>query len=331
MTARNRVLAFPVGRAVHAMQQDARGQDRPRDRAPRCKDAVVRNLEVVRAEHQPACRARALDRALEQVGQVEETRRGDRRRPRHYLARRPLLDDVSALHQAQMRGEHRRLVEVVSDEQYCRRELGVQALQLHIQALARAAVHRGERLVQQQHAGIAGQRARHCDALLLAARELARPSLLETRDVRLREPRPRLCIAFRGRPVEERAGDVLERRQVRKEPVVLRDVADGTLASRPVDAVRRVEPDVVVERDATTAWPQQPGDRAQQRRLAAARRADDADDLARGEREVEVERRPVVAERDAQCHRPTCRPLIASPASASARTARRRAPRWRTR
>ena len=169
--------------------------------------------------------------------------------------------------------------------------------------LARAAVHRGERLVQQQHAGIAGQRARHRDALLLAAGELARPPLLETRDVRLREPRPRLRIAFGGRPVEERAGDVLERRQVRKQPVVLRDVADGTLARRPVDAVRRVEPDVVVERDATTAWPQQPGDRAQQRRLAAARRADDADDLARGEREVEVERRPVVAERDAQAHR----------------------------
>jgi len=77
---------------------------------------------------------------------------------------------------------------------------------------------------------------------------------------------------------------------------------------------RWVPPKEMVERDPAAARSQQPGDRAQQRRLAAPRRSDDADDLARGERDVEVERRGVVAQRDAQRHRSTPTPAACAAA-----------------
>src|SRR3546814_17243097 len=53
----------------------------------------------------------------------------------------------------------------------------LQALQLDLHLLAQLEVERRERLVEQQHLGLAGERARQRHALLLSAGELPRPAM----------------------------------------------------------------------------------------------------------------------------------------------------------
>src|SRR3546814_17476557 len=53
----------------------------------------------------------------------------------------------------------------------------LQALQLDLHLLAQLEVERRERLVEQQHLGLAGERARQRHALLLSAGELSRPAV----------------------------------------------------------------------------------------------------------------------------------------------------------
>src|SRR3546814_2512168 len=55
--------------------------------------------------------------------------------------------------------------------------LRLQALQLDLHFLAQLEVERRERLVEQQHPGLARQRAGERPALLLAAGELSRPAV----------------------------------------------------------------------------------------------------------------------------------------------------------
>ena len=58
-------------------------------------------------------------------------------------------------------------------------DVRLQALQLDLHLLAQLQVERAQRLVEQEHTRAHDERARQRDALLLAARELARPARLE--------------------------------------------------------------------------------------------------------------------------------------------------------
>ena len=83
------------------------------------------------------------------------------------------------------------------------------------------------------------------------------------------------AFALAGKP--HVAGDG----QVRKQTVVLRQVADAASLGAQPNAALCVEPDLAAESDAPLARTLQPGDGAQQRGLARAGRPDEHDRLRR--------------------------------------------------
>ena len=126
----------------------------------------------------------------------------------------------------------------------------------------RPGVERRERLVEQDHLGVGGQRARQRDPLALAARELVRVGLRAVGEPHELE---RLADALAARGAEAHVGGHVE---VREQRALLEDHADPPLL--------RLDP-VAVARHEAPADPHAPGvgalearDHAQQRRLARA-------------------------------------------------------------
>ena len=83
--------------------------------------------------------------------------------------------------------------------------------------------------------------------------------------------------------------DVLERRQVGEQQVVLEHDADRALLGRDEDVGRRVVDDDAVERDPAASIGQQAGERPQHRRLAGAVGAEDGEHSPGLDRELDVE------------------------------------------
>ena len=177
-------------------------------------------------------------------------------------------------------GELEGLVDVVGDEQHRRRRRGVDVEEevLHLQP--GQGVERPERLVEQQHPRVAGQGAGERRPLGHAARDLARPMAGEGRQPdELEQLARRARDRRRRRPGRQPERDVAGQRPPRQEPRLLeRDGAarvdagsTGRRRSGPRRG-RRVEP----------------GGDAQERRLAAAARAEDGDDLAGPDRQRDV-------------------------------------------
>ena len=134
---------------------------------------------------------------------------------------------------------------------------------------AQLGVQVGQRLVEQQHARLEHQGARHCHALLLPAREL----VWVTRAQRLQAHQAQHLLRLLLHDVTRQAADlqavahVLHHPQVREQRIRLEDHRDIALRRRqPRDVI-------VADQDAAVADLLQPGDHAQRRRLAAARRA----------------------------------------------------------
>ena len=107
-------------------------------------------------------------------------------------------------------GERHRLFLVVRDVDRGDAERALQLLQLEARFEAQLGVEVGQRLVEQEEARLAHDGARQRDALLLAARELARPAREQVADADLARPRrrPRASIAvalvptiFSGKPM----------------------------------------------------------------------------------------------------------------------------------
>jgi hypothetical protein len=71
-------------------------------------------------------------------------------------------------------GHRQRFFLVVGDHDRSHPQLALQCADLAAQAFAHLGIEGGERLVEQQQAGLGGQRTRERDALLLAARALRR-------------------------------------------------------------------------------------------------------------------------------------------------------------
>ena len=113
-------------------------------------------------------------------------------------------------------------------------DLVLDALQLELHLLAQLQVERAERLVEQQHARMVDERPRERDALLLAARELARLPLLEQAepDELERVAHALLQLAAAQLLAAQPEGDVLEDREVREERVRLEHGVDVALVRR---------------------------------------------------------------------------------------------------
>jgi hypothetical protein len=168
----------------------------------------------------------------------------------------------------------------------------------------RRVVERRERLVEQQRIRIGHQRPRERRALPLAARDCARLARAQIRDAERREDRIGSPLRLGAIQMRDPVLDVLEHAEMREQREILRDVADPAPGRGKVDAARRIEQSALPHRDAAVLRPEQSGNPAQHRRLAAAGRAEqDGDAGRRRKRHVQVERpRESRAQGDRQHH-----------------------------
>ena len=183
------------------------------------------------------------------------------------LAQPPVDDHADAV------GERGRVAEVVGHDDRREPQLGEQVLQVGAHARARVRVERRQRLVEQQDAGVAGERAGERGALALAARDLPGLRVGEVGDPEALEQRVDALAAPRRRRRSSRTvmcGNSAYSWKTRP---------DGPFLGRAVHARGRVEPHVVPERDPAAVRPPQARDRAQDGALAGARRADEGDRL----------------------------------------------------
>jgi hypothetical protein len=166
---------------------------------------------------------------------------------------------------------------------------------LVLERLPRQRVERAERLVHQHHARLLRETARNLHALLHPARELAGKIFADLGEAHLFQQRigarlagaARNALALVGErdigpdaaPGQKRAAVVLEH--------------DRPLARRAVDPLAFGE-------NFARARRHQPGQQPQQRGLAAARRADDREEFAVGDRQIDAVENEVGAEGNAQ-------------------------------
>ncbi len=159
-----------------------------------------------------------------------------------------------------------------------------------------AGVEIAGRLVGEQQARRVDQRARDGDALLLAARELARRVALAVAEAEQpqRPARPldaRLAARRPGRRVIKGQADVLDRAGARQQIEALEDEAEALAAD--AGELRLLEPGDVdaVEEVAPAGRPVEAAEDRHQRRLARSRGAHDGDELAALDRQADAPQR----------------------------------------
>ena len=156
------------------------------------------------------------------------------------------------------------------------------AAQLPAGVDARARIERGQRLVEQEHAWLRHERPGERYPLGLASAQRARPRRRVLGHVDAFEPRPGAAAGVlppnSSGPQTER--HVLQRAEMREQRLVLEHETDRATIGRRPRATHRVVEHASVDRDPSAVERQQPGERAQQRRLAGAVRPDQHDRLA---------------------------------------------------
>ena len=99
------------------------------------------------------------------------------------LSRRALRQQFAAAHHRDAVGEQNRLGHVMGDHDRGQAELAVQLAIIVAQRIAGQGIERAERLVHQHDARLCGERARHADALALAAGKFMRQAVAILRAV----------------------------------------------------------------------------------------------------------------------------------------------------
>ena len=218
-----------------------------------------------------APRARA---AAQHVGAPHE--RGDEQR-RGLLVQRvggaDLLDAAAAQHGDAV-AEIEGFVLLVRDEQRRDPHPLDQRPQLPARPLTEGGIEVGQRLVEQQHPRLRGQRPGERHPLLLAAGELLHAPALEPREVNEREgvSDPRVGVGDVVQTERHVFADV----QVGKQCVVLEHHAEAAARGRQACDF------LALDADRSRVRRLEAGEEAQQRRLAAPRRTQQGDDLAAG-------------------------------------------------
>ena len=220
---------------------------------------------------------------VHQVRHPEEVGHVGGRRGFVDLLRRPDLLDAALRHHRDAVGHREGLLLVVRHVDERDADLFLEGLQLDLEALAELGVEGAERLVQQEDLGVQDQGPGERDALLLAAGKLVRAPLRELRHLDELEGLAHAFgrLLFGGLLVLEPEGDVLLHREVREERVVLEDRVDVALVGRGLGHVDLVEEDLALGRALEAR------DHAQGGRFAAARGAEEREELAR--RHIEVD------------------------------------------
>ena len=167
----------------------------------------------------------------------------------------------------------------------------LQVLELGAQRLAQLGVERRQRLVHQEDARLAHDGAADRDALHLAAGQpvgLAIEQMLDAQ--RLGGARDAILDLGVGQPADlrlQREFEVLAHRVARIERILLQHQRHVALGRAPVGDVDAVDEDLALGRLF------EPGDQAQRRGLAGAGLAEQDEELAVGDVEVEVGQRGV--------------------------------------
>ncbi len=196
-------------------------------------------------------------------------------------------------HHADPIGDAERFLLVVGHEQRRDAELGLDPADLVAQREADLGVERRQRLVEQEHLGLHGERPGEGDALLLAARQLVWIAVGECGELDELEHLvdPVLALLARDLAGPQAEVDVERDVEVREQAVALEHHAHVPLVRRlvgDVDAVHR-------HRAGVGAF--ETGGDAQRRGLPAPAGPEEADQLAVLHREIEPFQRDRVAER----------------------------------
>ena len=189
----------------------------------------MRNDRPAAVEHdrrQPVAARRRDPRQHDGAGEVGHERGGG---PCRELGRRAELDDRAAVEHADAVPEQRRLGEVMCDQQCRHTRIAQHRDQLARGRGTRARVKRGQRLIEQQDCGLAGQRPRDRDPLALPAGELAG---LRVGPVAEPEPLEQSVRPFPTLATVDAVGHVAPRAQVPEQRVVLEHVAAAPLLGR---------------------------------------------------------------------------------------------------
>ena len=164
-------------------------------------------------------------------------------------------------------------------------ELALDLLQLHHHLLAQAVVERAERLVEEQHRGLADECAGERDALLLAAAQVPRVAIRKLVEADHLQHLAHLAIALAALDALDLEAelDVLVHVAVGEEREALEHHGGVALRRREVGDVLAGDVDLSLGDLFETA------DHAQRRGLAAAARAEHGDELAVLDLGVEVD------------------------------------------
>ena len=149
--------------------------------------------------------------------------------------------------------------------------------ELHL--LAQLAIERAQRLVAEQHRRLDHQRAGKRHALLLAARKLTGLACFEARQRHLSQRRrdPSLDLRLRHLAHAQAEGHILRHRPVREQRIGLEHHSHVPPVHRQVGDV------AAADMDAARVGVLEARDHAQARRLAAARRPQQREELAGGD------------------------------------------------
>src|SRR5712691_7852917 len=229
----------------------------------------------------------------------DEAGHEDRARALIDVARRADLLQPAAAHDRDTIRHGQRLVLVMGDVDGGDADFALQALELDLHVVAKLLVEGAERLVEEEHGGPRDEGPRQGHPLLLAPGELARIARAIGREPDQRE---RLADAALELPAlhprhAEPEGDVLIDGAMGEERVVLEDHAHAPAMGGDV-----VDP-APLDEDIARGRIDEPRHRAEGRRLAAARRAQEGEELAGvdGERHaVEGQRLPVALDESAE-------------------------------
>jgi hypothetical protein len=171
----------------------------------------------------------------------------------------------------------------VGDHEHRLLRLAHDAHQLVLDGAARQRIQRAKRLVQQQHLGLDGKGARNAHALLHATRQLRRLLVDGRQQAHHAHKLFHMRIDLGARPVGPARlhgkGDVLAHREPGHERMALEHHAALQAGARHLAAVHE---------HMAAGGRVQPGQHVQDGGLAATRVADDADELAAGEREADT-------------------------------------------
>jgi len=203
----------------------------------------------------------------------------------------------------EIRGDAISLFHIVGDEKRGAAESGQRVDQLALDLAAQMRVESGKRLVEQQGLRFDGEGARESDALLFAAGEFARRTVLEAHEMGLRDSPFHARVAFGGGQAMEAEGNIFGDGQVREERVMLKKQADATFAAGNVDAVRGIEKRAAVERDASAVWALEARDATERHALSRAGGAENRERIrAAGKFHIQIVSRETLFELDFESH-----------------------------